>query len=368
MPERPDWNAISADTITFLWAKRAPAAGLRASVAIAIALLAGHLSGHASAGAIAAGAAYTVGFAVFHEALSSALLSMMLVTLGIASGTLAGSLGAEWTPVVLLLVLIAAINYGLLSGISATAGWVGQQSAVFVIVASYFPMGPHYALGRTAMVLAGGALQMLVFTLFQLARHPVVESIAPPIAIRLQSRVVELWRKLRDETHLRSDTGSYIARLAITLLLCTALYRYFHVRNGYWSPMTALLVLKPQWTGTVSRSIARLAGTLVGVGIALLLALYMPMDTWLIFALVALCAWASYTTQAVNYAVFSLFVTLYIVFLFRFGGFSQTSAAHLRLFNTAIGGGVALAVDALWQKFADWWAASAPRGDTAQME
>jgi uncharacterized membrane protein YccC len=47
--------------------------------------------------------------------------------------------------------------------------------------------------------------------------------------------------------------------------------------------------------------------------------------------------------------MFSLFITLNIVFLFRSGGFSQTSAAHIRLFNTALGGSIALAVDALWK-------------------
>jgi hypothetical protein len=51
----------------------------------------------------------------------------------------------------------------------------------------------------------------------------------------------------------------------------------------------------------------------------------------------------------VNYALFSLSITLYIVFLFRFGGFSDRSAAHLRLVNTAIGGGIALAIDAIWK-------------------
>jgi len=47
--------------------------------------------------------------------------------------------------------------------------------------------------------------------------------------------------------------------------------------------------------------------------------------------------------------LFSFSITLYIVFLFRFGGFSDRSAAHLRLLNTAIGGGIALAIDLLWK-------------------
>jgi hypothetical protein len=346
-----DLHEISTDTTAFPWTKRTTGAGLQLIIAIAIALLVGHACGHPSAGAIAAGAAYTVGFAIFHETLASALLSMALLTLGIASATLVGSFGAEWTPIVLLLTLIAAINYGLLAGISATAGWMGQQCAIYVIVSSYFPMGPKFALGRTGMVLAGGALQMLIFTLFHRARHPAVESIAPPLHHRLKSRILALWQQLRTETHLHSDTAAYTVRVAITLLLCTELYRHFHVRNGYWSPMTAIVVLKPKWTNTFNRSTARLAGTMVGVAIAFLLAQVLPNPDpmLLLFALVLLCAWGCYAFQAVNYAVFSLFVTLYIIFLFHFGGFSQRSAAHIRLFNTALGGAVALSIDIIWK-------------------
>ena len=111
---------ISQDTTAFPWAKRTPWQGLSSILAVAIGLLAGRLSGHSSAGAIAAGSAFTVGFAVFHRAIASTLLSMALLTLGIASGTLAGSLGASSTLLVLGLVVIAAINYGLLAELGPT--------------------------------------------------------------------------------------------------------------------------------------------------------------------------------------------------------------------------------------------------------
>ena len=113
--------------------------------------------------------------------------------------------------------------------------------------------------------------------------------------------------------------------------------------------MTALLVLKPQWTNTLSRGIARLSGTVLGAGIAVVLAMYVPLDHLTVLLLVIVCAWACFALQAVNYAIFSMFVTLYIVFLFRSGGFSQTSAAHIRLFNTALGGIIALLIDAAWK-------------------
>jgi hypothetical protein len=344
----PNLLNISEDTTVFPWSQRAPRRGLRATIAVALALLIGQLAGHTSAGAIAAGAAFTVGFAVFHEALASVLLSMGLLTLGIASGTLAGSLGAQHTWVVLLLVLLAAVNYGLVSNLGPTASWMGQQCAVFVIVASYFPLGIKYAVGRTEMVLAGGALQMLVFACLYLV-HQRTKVSAAPLSDRFLLRIRQLFANVRQEARPHGDTARYTLRLAITLLICTAIYRHFHVRNGYWSPMTAVLVLKPQWSNTLSRGIARLTGTVVGAAIAVLLARFVPIDHAWIVVLVIVSAWACFNLQAVNYAAFSIFITLYIVFLFRSGGFSQTSAAHIRLFNTILGGGIALLLDALWK-------------------
>jgi hypothetical protein len=344
---------ISQDTTAFPWAKRTPWHGLRAIPAVGLALVLGRLVGHPSAGAIAAGSAFTVGFAAFHEALASTLLSMALVTLGIASGTLAGSLGAGWTAVVLVLVLVASINYGLLAELGPTSSWIGQQCAVFVVVASYFPQGVHYAVGRTEMVLAGGALQMLFYVGFHFsgrgsAQRPREKALVP----RASARILQLLPRLREEVRWGSCTVWYIIRLMLAVGVSTVIYRVFQLRNGYWAPMTAILVLKPQWSNTLSRGIARLSGTLVGAGVALAVALWLPLPLWMTFTLTVVAAWGCYATQAVNYALFSVCVTLYIVFLFRFGGFSDRSAAHLRLLNTAIGGGIALAIDALWKLLA----------------
>ena len=344
---------ISLDTTAFPWAKRTPIRGLQSVIAVAVALIAGKLSGHASAGAIAAGAAFTIGFALFHEALASTLLSMAILTLGLASGTLAGSLGAEIPAVVLILAIIAAINYGLLADLGSTSSWIGQQCAVFVVIASYFPLGVHYAVGRTEMVLAGGALQMLFYTAFHLHRlHPRAVAARPPVLPRLRARALRILRQVRRDLAWSSSMVSYILRLVLAVGLSSAIYQTFHIRNGYWAPMTALLVLKPQWSNTLSRGIARLFGTLLGAGVALMFALWVPLPAWLTFTLCVIAAWGCYATQAVNYALFSFSITLYIVFLFRFGGFSDRSAAHLRLVNTAIGGGIALAIDLLWKLLA----------------
>ena len=276
---------------------------------------------------------------------------MALLTLGIASGTLAGSLGAHWTPVVLALCALAAFNYGLLAGLGNTEGWIGQQCATFVIVSSYFPNGLHYAVGRAGMVLAGGALQIAVHATFGLIRRKASASRPPlPLSRQLRTRSGQLWRSLRDELHWNASNTGYTVRLLITLTLSTLVYRTLHWRNGYWAPMTALLVLKPKWANTLSRGIARLTGTLVAAVLCAMLALHPPFSHAAYFLLIVGAAWACFALQAVNYALFSLVLTLYTVFLFAFGGFSERSAAGLRLVNTALGGLLALLVDYIAQQ------------------
>ena len=347
-------SSLSEDTTLFPWNKSTPYPALESTVAVAVALLLGQLTGHQSAGSIAAGAAFTIGFAVFHQALASTLLSMGVLTLGLASATLAGSLGAHWTPIVLILCVVAALNYGLLASLGNTTSWIGQQCATFVIISSYFAQGVHYAVGRASMVLAGGALQMAVYATSALIhRHSGKnDPPAPPVLRQMRTRGNQLLHDLYEQLHWSAENTGYVLRLIITLGLSTLLYRELHWRNGYWAPMTALLVLKPKWANTLSRGIARLTGTLVGAAVcALLAALGPPFPHWLYFLLIVTTAWLCFALQAVNYAAFSTAVTLYTVFLFAFGGFSERSAAGLRLANTLIGGLLALTVDYIAKRF-----------------
>ena len=54
-------------------------------------------------------------------------------------------------------------------------------------------------------------------------------------------------------------------------MVSTEIYRHFGFANGYWIPMTALLVLRPGLSDTASRAIARTIGTLAGAVLGQLL-------------------------------------------------------------------------------------------------
>ena len=68
----------------------------------------------------------------------------------------------------------------------------------------------------------------------------------------------------------------------------------------------------------------------------------MRLDLLTVGALTALFAWLAYALVNVNYGLFAVFLTAYIVFLLDFGGLSTKVVVAHRTLNTALGGGLAL--------------------------
>jgi len=148
------------------------------------------------------------------------------------------------------------------------------------------------------------------------------------------------WRK----GNLEDSALPYSIRLAVTLAVSTLIYQQMHFASGYWIPMTAVLVLRPGIADTANRAIARTLGTVVGAWlISIFVAHSTPSPTWLVVFTV-LFAWLSYGTLNVNYALFALCLTGYIVFLLSLNKIPEIEIAHRRAVCTAIGGSLALAV------------------------
>lgn len=71
--------------------------------------------------------------------------------------------------------------------------------------------------------------------------------------------------------------------------------------------------------------------------------------------LTVLFAWLSYATLNVNYALFAVFITGYIVFLLSLAQIPGAEIAHRRALCTAVGGAIALTVRLVvirWRKMA----------------
>jgi hypothetical protein len=342
-------SALLTDSLVFDWKAQSFRADLIFVLPVSICLALGIWLGHPGAGLIAAGGAFTVGFGAKQNIDESHLLPMILASLGIAAATFIGMIAGHTNFILVLFTAGAGFVYGMLSLRQPGVSWVGQQSVAFLLVASAFPFSPRAAAVRSGLVLAGGALQILT------------SSILLHLLQQLRTDLLSVARYLREEHNAlrssveqaarslvkRSPASSavpYAIRLAVTLGVSTEIYRQFGFVSGYWIPMTALLVLRPGLSDTVSRAIARTIGTLAGAVLAsFFLAHLAPAPPTLAF-LTLLFAWFSYSLNNVNYGLFTLSLTAYIVCLLALNSLPGKEVAYHRAVSTMIGGGLALTV------------------------
>jgi uncharacterized membrane protein YccC len=104
----------------------------------------------------------------------------------------------------------------------------------------------------------------------------------------------------------RKTAAIYALRLVLTVSLASEVYRRLGIQSGYWIPMTALLVQKPAFYETLSRALARVAGTLAGATLATVLAAHLHPGVWPLAALTTFFAFWCFATNGVNYGLFSL--------------------------------------------------------------
>jgi hypothetical protein len=318
-------------------------------LAIAICLAVGIAIGRPAAGMIAAGGAFTIGFGAKQSIDDSPLLPMIFAALGISFSTFIGMIAGHTNFVLVPIVALWGFGDGMLSSRAPGFSWVGQQCVVFLLVSSAFPFSPRAAAVRAALVLAGSAVQILCSSLLLHMLHQLHDNLlAIARYVReeqalLRSTMVEAAQSLRagQVTH---SALPYAFRVAMTLGVSTEIYRRLHYASGYWIPMTALLVLKPGLADTAARAIARTVGTLAGAILCSIFLVHLPITPGALAVSALLFAWLSYATVNVNYGLFSVCITAYIVFLLSLNGGPGKEVAEHRAIATAIGGGLALAV------------------------
>ncbi|QNI30736.1 FUSC family protein [Alloacidobacterium dinghuense] len=347
---RPQSGGYFTDSYVFNWHNQTFRDDLVLLPAIAICLGAGVALGHPAAGMIAGGGAMTVGFGAKQSIDDSRLLPMLFVSIGM---TFAAFLGVIIGYTNYLLVPIAALwafGYGMLTTREEGYSWVGQQCVITFLVASAFPASLGPACNRALLILAGGTIQLafsaILLRLFrQLGGH--LASLAQYVhaeQLALRSAYLMATQSILGRRFL-SSAIPYSLRLAVTLAVTTEIYRRMNFPSGYWIPMTALLVLKPGITDTVSRAIARLVGTFAAAIVVSSCLAQLPSPSPTVLAAFTLIfAWFSYGTNNVNYALFSVCITGYIVFLLSINNVPGPLVAQRRAISTAIGGSIALAV------------------------
>ncbi len=148
----------------------------------------------------------------------------------------------------------------------------------------------------------------------------------------------------------RSVFFRHAVRQGVTLALATALYRItpLPIERGYWIALTALLVLRPDFSTTFTRGIARLLGTLLGAVLTTVLVATIAPAKEILVLLDALAAYLAFSFLLANYALFSAFITVEVVFLLTFVEPQPLVTAAYRATDTIIGGVLALGLYLVW--------------------
>jgi uncharacterized membrane protein YccC len=333
-------SATARQAILLDWSQLTPGLALRLAPALVVLLAGGLVLRDPAAGAIAASGAFIVGLGAFQESAGARADIMLFALFGMGASTFIGTLVGNGDATMVLSALVYGFCCGLLPAIGVGAFWVGQQCAVFLLIAGAYAGGLDHAFGRTVLVTAGGLLQ--------LASH---------VAIVSLERGALSWPSLRamlaEGTTALAGIGNrlrpgapqfrFAVRFSLVLAAAVATERILAIPNGYWAAMTALLLMRPDFHDTLWRSVGRLFGTFGGATLATLIAHVLMPGPEMLAGLVAGNALLAYATLRLNYAVFSLFLTAYVVFLLVLAGLAESQVAAARIVATALGGAFALA-------------------------
>jgi len=196
-----------------------------------------------------------------------------LVCLGMSFSAGIGTLAHASLPLDLTCVALWGFGFGLMNMVGRGAGWLALQGSIALVIAAAFPATPVFAAWRSLLVLAGGAVQLVVV----LAIHWLapVRFLAP--AANASVTVGSILSQVRAMIEGRAPGLAHAFAMALAVSGGEVLYRVLEMPNGYWVPMTVLLILRPVARETAARALARLLGTLCGVGLlTLLMALLRP--------------------------------------------------------------------------------------------
>ena len=170
-----------------------------------------------------------------------------------------------------------------------------------------------------------------------------------PLELRTDSALATI----RANFHLQSVAFRHALRCGVCLALAVAGERAFGfafggVGHGFWVPMTTAIVLKPDFAGTFSFGLLRVAGTLAGLVLTTAIVHYALGGVWAQLALVATLCIGFRLFVTMNYGLGVMMLTGLIVILLSFYGIAPGDAMLVRGVATAIGSALALLAYAVW--------------------
>ena len=163
-----------------------------------------------------------------------------------------------------------------------------------------------------------------------------------------RSNITSALRNLSAAAGTSTEAGRHALRLAVVAAIGEIVAQASGLPHGYWIVLTILIVLRPDYASTIYRGVQRAAGTVLGAGLGLATALLLHAGPAVLVAAVGVTMTVSYAVFAVNYLLFAVFLTDFVITLLALLGQTAEQTVVARLIGTGIGAALALAGYLLW--------------------
>ena len=131
-------------------------------------------------------------------------------------------------------------------------------------------------------------------------------------------------------------------RLSVTTALAAAAARYGGLEHGYWMPLAVIVVMRPETAHTYTRCAGRIAGLLIGIGVASILTLLWEPDP--IGSAVCALVFVALAYGVAQFGYLAVGATVGAIAMFAIGAgqIAPWSGISDRLFAVLIGGALAM--------------------------
>ncbi|MFL0351995.1 FUSC family membrane protein [Xanthomarina sp. GH4-25] len=134
----------------------------------------------------------------------------------------------------------------------------------------------------------------------------------------------------------RSTIFRHSLRLAITVMLGYGIGLFFDLQNPYWIILTVIVIMRPSYGLTKTRSKDRIIGTLIGAVLASGLVLLIN-DPYIYGALGVLSLVIAFSMVQKNYKASATFITLSVIFIYAILQPDILKVIQFRVIDTVIG-------------------------------
>ncbi|UAB82054.1 FUSC family protein [Marixanthomonas sp. SCSIO 43207] len=146
----------------------------------------------------------------------------------------------------------------------------------------------------------------------------------------------------------KSAIFKHALRLAVAVMIGYGIGVLFDFQNPYWILLTLIVIMRPSYGLTKTRSKERIIGTLIGGAIAIAV-VFITQNTY-VYAILGLGSLViALSMIQKNYKTAATFITLSVVFIYALISPDVLTVIQFRIIDTLIGAGVAtLAILFLW--------------------